>query len=464
MKPKLTLPALLPVPAFALAFALAFAPAGCGSAAFIQDPQRPALFGEEVDSVVVEPFRVAPNTKTGINEVDQGLFQELLSEEIRKRPFLRVFPEAPTELPNTIVLEGRLETFEVQDLPGKEVFLRVIHLGVELRVRRGGGTDEPQAIRRELSYQKVYVPSETIPVMSFDLRSAVTEIAEQLAEAMYPTAVSGDLPLATGSDPAAGLELGHPLLLRGNGYAADHRYDRARKLWRYLLFDPSFPEEREPGAPKLFRISPRTLKLLREGDMEEDVVKELEPLTRLEPEELVDFRELLRGALGGFVPEESELLTVADHRRDRVHLNLAAAHRNLALLDWLDGRYDRAVYHLARAYANYPEQEYLAKWLRIQKARKLLPKGYTNEEAITLHLRLPPPRGMALQPGSAEDALFAPVVFEQAPPPPGTEGAAPGKEKEQGGAEQRPVELRPVELPPASGLPPIEAAERAKRR
>jgi hypothetical protein len=429
MKPKLTLPALLPVPAFALAFALAFAPAGCGSAAFIQDPQRPALFGEEVDSVVVEPFRVAPNTKTGINEVDQGLFQELLSEEIRKRPFLRVFPEAPTELPNTIVLEGRLEAFEVQDLPGKEVFLRVIHLGVELRVRRGGSTDEPQAIRRELSYQKVYVPSETIPVMSFDLRSAVTEIAEQLAEAMYPTAVSGDLPLATGS-----------------------------------VFDPSFPEEREPGAPKLFRISPRTLKLLREGDMEEDVVKELEPLTRLEPEELVDFRELLRGALGGFVPEESELLTVADHRRDRVHLNLAAAHRNLALLDWLDGRYDRAVYHLARAYANYPEQEYLAKWLRIQKARKLLPKGYTNEEAITLHLRLPPPRGMALQPGSAEDALFAPVVFEQAPPPPGTEGAAPGKEKEQGGAEQRPVELRPVELPPASGLPPIEAAERAKRR
>ena len=68
-----------------LAFALALAPAGCGSAAFIQDPQRPALFGEEVDSVVVEPFRVAPNTKTGINEVDQGLFQELLSEEIRKR-------------------------------------------------------------------------------------------------------------------------------------------------------------------------------------------------------------------------------------------------------------------------------------------------------------------------------------------------------------------------------------------
>ncbi len=442
---------------------------GCTGPAVIKDPARPPLFGKEVDSLVVEPFRLSENTGTGLNEVDLALFRELFAEELRQRPFLRVFSEPPTELPNTVVLEGKLLEFEVRDLPGDELFLREIHIKAELRARYGGENDVAETIRRDYSFQKIYLPDQEIPVASFDLRDAAGELAGILAEVIYPSGISAALPLAVGVDPESELKLGHPLLLRGNGFAINHRFERARSIWRYLLFDPTFGGEREDGKEpeQLFRITRRGLRLLAKAGLDEETLGQIEPMVVREPMELVEFRQLLRSMLGGIKKIEGDILNLADHREDRRHLNLAAAHGNLGMLYWLERRHDRAAYHLARAYLNYPRGQYLEKWSEIQTARKLLPEDIDEEEAISLYYRLPPPRGMLLEPGPVEAALFTPVAFEEPPRPEGEEGSERGGEEEGTGGE---VELQPVERPPVgegepssdSGLPPIEAPVRAQ--
>ncbi len=442
---------------------------GCTGPAVIKDPERPPLFGEEVDSLVVEPFRLSEETRTGLNDSDLAVFREVLSENFRQRAFLRVFAEAPTELPNTVILEGELLEFEVRDLPGDELFLREIHIKVELRARYGGDNDVAETIQRDYSFQKIYLPDQEIPVASFDLRDAAGELAEILAEVMYPSGISEALPLAVGVDPESNLKLGHPLLLRGNRFAMNHRFERARSIWRYLLFDPTFGGDREDGKEReqLFRITRRSLHLLEKAGLEEETLEQIEPLVVNEPMELVEFRQLLRSMLGGIRKVEGDILNMADHWEDRRHLNLAAAHRNLGILYWLESRYDRAAYHLARAYLNYPREEYLEKWAEIQRARKMLPEDLDEEEAISLFYRLPPPRGMLLEPGPAEAALFTPVAFEEPPRPEGEERGESGRQEEGSGGE---VELQPVERPPVgegeqsgeSELPPIEAPVRAQ--
>jgi len=429
---------------------------GCAGLNAISDPERPGMFGEEVDSIVVQPFELGQDLKTPLNDAQRKLFRELLVEQIETQPDLRIFEQAPTELPNTLIMEGRLTEFEVEELPSREFFYRAIHIGLELALRSGDQGDVFRRMKRRLSYQKIYLPEVTVPVVEFDLRDAVTEIITQLTDSMFPVGIEGDIPLANGSDPVTGTAFGHPLLLRGNNMAADGRYSKARKLWRLVLFDPSQPVEEE-----LFRISPRSLFLLKADDVSAAMLKRLEPVATDEPMDLVDFRGAVREVVGGFNRLEPKLLKLGNHHKDTLHLNLAAAHRNLAVLYWIESRLDLAVYHLARAYANYPQSGYVSKWAKIQEERNLIPEGLDGEEAIALYMRLPSPRGARLEPGVVENTLFPPVVFEtrgEAPPAGAPSGASGG------GAPLRPVELPPP--PPEvgaqpSGLPPVQSPEQA---
>ncbi len=240
---------------FRLAAAAFFAGAlallqGCAGLNAISDPERRGMFGEEVDSIVVQPFELGQDLKTPLNDVQQKLFRDLLVERIETEPDLRIFEQAPTELPNTLIMEGRLTEFELEELPSREFFYRAIHIGLELALRTGDQGVIFRRMKRRLSYQKIYLPDDEVPVAEFDLRDAVTEIITQLTDTMFPIGIEGNIPLADGSDPVTGTAFGHPLLLRGNNMAADGRFSKARKLWRLVLFDPSQPAEEE-----LFRIS-----------------------------------------------------------------------------------------------------------------------------------------------------------------------------------------------------------------
>ena len=421
------------------------------------------MYGEVVDSIVVEPFIFDPNLKTPLNASQKNLFKELLITELQGQPHLRVFDTPPTQLPNTLIIAGRLTEFEVRDLPGKEFFLREIHLGVELRFRKGNETATSRRVMRRLSYQKIYLPDVTVAAIDFDLHAAISEITVQFTEIMYPSTVEGGIRLATARDPVIGIALGHPTLRRGNQMAADGRFARAKELWRLVLFDPTQPEEEE-----LFRISPRTLLLLEKQGIDKGMLRRLAPLTRLEPRDLLDFRNAVRRQLGGFDRIEPILLKVADHHRDARHLNLAAAHRNLAVLFWMESRKDLVSYHLARAQANYPNKEYLEKWIKVQQSRDLIPVELLDDEAMALYMRLPAPRSTIVSPGVAEESLFPPLVFESSGTEPvPTEKSVPvPADSGESDAPLKPVPIGPPPSPDADSadLPPVQSPEQADRQ
>ncbi|MCZ6842661.1 MAG: hypothetical protein O7G32_07510 [SAR324 cluster bacterium] len=427
--------------------------AACTPRNAIVSPERTPLFGEVVDSIVVEPITETPDLATGLNADDIKLFQQELSSQFARRPSLRVFAEPPSALENTLIITGQLIEFEVQDLPGEDFFLRAIHMGIQLSLRTANQEQASRTLRRRMSYQKIYLPGEGVPVVNFDLKKAAEEIAELLSEVMFPTELEGALPLADGRDPDTGKDMAHPLLLKGIEHALDDEFVRAAESWRLVLFDPTQKPFRrikiELWAEKPFRLSRRSFGLLRKQGVEEETLNLLEPLKTKSPMTLVDFREELRELLGGISKIESTIMTAANHEEDRIRLNLAAAHRNLAALYWLESRYDLAVYHLARAWANYPRQEYVAKWNKIQQARGILTEDLPPEEGIALYLRIPPPRTVRLRPGIAENSLFVPAVFEQerSQAVPSSESAAPPSRPEQSGV------LRPVVLPPPPGSP-----------
>ena len=434
---------------------------GCVSGPAIRDPEFEPLYGEIVDSIVVLPYVTADGVKTPLNSSQISLFQEQLITQLETQRNLRLFEEPPTELPNTLVIESRIAEFDVQDRPGKEFFLRSIHMVLQWRFRTGDQKSTSRRISRKYSFQKIYPPDTPIPALDFDLPTSISEITEQLVEIMYPTAIAGAVPLADASDPVLGDSLGHPKLLEGIAMAEEGRFAKAKDLWRLVLFDPTQPEEEE-----LFRVSPRTLALLKQEGVEEDLIRRLRPLTEEDPEDLLDFRNAVRSELGGFHQIEPILLKLAHHHTDTRHLNMAAAHRNLAALYWMESRFDLMSYHLARAYANYPDEEYLEKWTKLQQNRDFIPVEYTNREAIGLYMRLASPRSTWVVPGVAENSLFPPVVFEApAPPPNTTEGSTTAPvESSKDDEPLKPVKLAPLSAPAegdSEDLPPVQPPERA---
>lgn len=435
---------------------------GCGKGFVIDEPTRRARFGPVVDSVVVEPFLRGPQLATEINTSDFSEFERQLAEEVGTRPFLKTFAEPPTELPNTLILQGILTQFQVEELAGEEFSLRNIHVAVELRARTADQTSAGITIVRRLSYQKVYLPSDRIPVLAFDLHNAAKEMARLLVEAFFPEEVAGGIPLEMAVDPVTGDELGHPTLIKGNKFAVAKRFARAKRLWQVLLFSPT-QRQKEP----LYKVTPRTLHLLKKKGVEEGVLERLTPLTREDPEDLVEFREMLHEVMGRDADLEKLLFPLADHKKDRTHLNLAAAHGNLAILFWLDGRYDLTSYHLAKAYANYPKPKYLEKWVGIQEAREIIPDDIPQEELIGLYMRLPPPWTVGNRPGSVENGLFRPAVFRTPAAAPSTAGGRARETEAPTRAADDYQELQPVLRPPPDdekeqeGLPPIEAPESA---
>ncbi|MCH7479281.1 MAG: hypothetical protein IIA14_14420 [SAR324 cluster bacterium] len=433
-----------------LALLLTLVTLGCTKADVIRDPLRAPILPEVVDSVVVELPKAAAGLT--VNPVDLETLRDLLRDELQSRPKLSTFDEPPTKLPNTVIVSLELTEHEVRDQPGEGLFLRAIHLGGILSLKTAGGEAPWPPIARRLSFQKVYLPEDEIPVGSFDLHMALVELAAQFAEAVYPTPLEAPIPLRLAEDPVSGESLANPMLLRGNKFAAEGRFRQARNLWSLVLFDPT-----APPTENTYRISLRSLFRLREDGLPAEVLEKLEPLVNEANADLITFRENLREALDGPSPHDGKILERAIHERDRIQLNLAAAHANLAAVNMVEKRLDLTAYHLARGYALYPLPGLALDWGSVQKKRNLYPGALPEREALTLYLKAPPPRGLTVRPGMFEQEAIPMSEFrdpqmaaEQKPVPEGEEGA---------------VRLTPVKLPPVEGdargarddLPPIES-------
>ncbi|MEE8396891.1 MAG: hypothetical protein V3S29_12605 [bacterium] len=428
---------------------------GCGLAGRVEAPQREPMFGAGVDSVVVLPFTVAEGSPVSARDV--SVLGQQLAAELAARPHLKIFEKAPTDLPNTITVAPRLILAQRREVSGTDFLLREYHLRVQMTVRRSGTEEPAKVIRRSYSYQKVVLADEEKPQPGETLRVIAGELAEQLAEALYPETGAEPFDLDTALDFSTGKAFARARLLLGNSLAEGNSFDMASNLWRLVLFEPI--EEKDDET--LFLLSARSLELLRQQGVEDEAVTALEAMMTDDPEELIEFRDRVRIVLGGVTEEEGKILVIAKFEDEVIHRNLTAAHANLGAVALFDKRYDIAAFHTARAYLTYPSPERLEKWAEIQRKRNMIPGDLSDEAAMRFYARLPPPRGVVWKPGSRDRKMIPGGVIEPMPPPPPPDEEAAGPETAQAQSlPLQPIERSPVADPGPGGaendLPPIQ--------
>ncbi len=423
--------------------------------------QRPDVLGPVVDSIVVQPFEKALAIK--LNSADLALFQELLVAEFRTRPTVRVFPRPPTTLPNTAVITGLLTHFEDREQSGEGLFLRTLNLSVTLLVRLGADKDPAITVQRDYTYQRVYPAGMAVTTFEFDLHNAVQELCASLGESLMPGPPQ-KLVLERAVDQGTGQDFSHPYLAKGINEAQAGRYDNAITEFSLALYDPG-----GPTGERRYRVSDRTLERLAQRDVGPEPLAKLKPLTKLNPMTLVPFRAEVRKVLGEESPLEPQVLQMADAQRDKVELNLARAHENMARVYHVLKRLDLEAYHLSRAYAWDPHRALANAWITLQLARNLVPQDMDGRAFLELYLRVPGPDAAVVQGGafdrtvlpppaiaevapvkapaaaskaSRQDAASAPAIVPTALPPTAVPSPAAGA--------LQPVPLQPVAVPPAS--------------
>lgn len=470
--PRRIAPALLLIPV---------ALAGCsllGGEAAVHEPPLPHRLPERIETVVLEPFGQAEGA--GMNPADLDFWRGEVERALGQRPRLQAAGEAPTSLPSVARLEATVTTFAVDEAEAGGLFLRTVDAGAELRVSFPNADTPPRTLQRRLSYQKIYGGQETVPARTFDVQSALIELADQVAQALRP-ADWRPLELATATDPDTGAELAVPVLRRANRFASQGLIRRAQSLWEVVLFRPG-----AAGAPpedERYRVNRRTLNQLRIGEAPKSLLDQLEDWVDTEPTAFVRLRSELRDDVEGLGGYEERVLELADLQGYRTHLNLAAAHYNLGVVYRAQHRYDLAAHHLAMAYAHNPAPAVLEAWGVLQATRRLIAGDQQAfQQAVRRHLRLPPPHTASVLPGSVAAAVLPgsalrerllqrrlaaiagrtvePMEVElpdaggQAEPGPAAPGpGAGGAEATPDAGETQPVELQPVEVQPVEVAP-----------
>ncbi len=449
----------LPVPVL-LSLLLPALLAACSTTWVVTRPAPPGLLGPEVDSVVVRSF--AADDGIALNEADVGLFGLQLREVLGTRPQLRTFDDPPTRLPNTVLLDGRLDAYEASEESDDGLVLRTLRLTVTVAVHASApvrGRKEPPplaVVTRSVDWRKLY-PGATVSALPLDLAHAAEEIAGQIVQALVPAPAGEDIRLYDGRDPATGRVQAHDALIKGNRFAVVRLYDKARQAWRRVLFDPTTGDPSE----RRYQISTQTLNQLRLAGLDSSDWAPVQALLGEAPRALVPFRQRLRELAGRPLENEGLVLTLADAYAAYAHLNLSAAHANLALVDSMERRRDTAAYHFAAAWAHNPAPALLVRWADLQRKRGVYPPGLDEADAARLYLRLPPPRTALVRPGGFARAVLPPPAFGAADAAASTEPVAPAPAPAVAPDEaptQQSAVPQPVARPPATAPTPSSGA------
>ncbi|MDH5751473.1 MAG: hypothetical protein OEZ59_03540, partial [Deltaproteobacteria bacterium] len=335
--------------------------AGCQALTWLAPAEKHSPLPPEIDRLVMEPVM----RSVGVNLSDEQLtlFQTELMEAMNAHEGLSVLEVPPSYLPNTAVMAGVLRHYQFSEQwRGGGFLLRSIVLTLDFIVRPMEGKGELSRGSRTITWQKVYPPEAEnpegaeIPEADEDLKAAVRELGAGLAENQRPVPLPAPIVVDDAREIGSGKAWGVPALLKGNRYARGGVYEQARSLWRVVLFNP---EGNEPAGESLYRLTDRSLALLMQHGWSLEQVAVIEPLTRLGPLTLEDYREQLRQLRKGRLEDEGLILAVSEFHRERLHYNAGAAHGNLGMLFALEARYDLATYHLARAYLHNPAGGYL---------------------------------------------------------------------------------------------------------
>lgn len=350
----------------------------------VETPVFPYRLTPRINIIVIEPFSQLFSAE--IAEADLAFFENELRTQLESRPDMLTVDEPPHELPSVAFLSGTVSGFQVRERQGDGIYMRTIEMSASIEVRFQASNDRPFRIDRKYAYQKVYLPDETVSTVLFDTQNALIELADTFAQALLPVGENPPIILEDATDPDTKETYVVPALANGNRFAAQNRYGKAITLWEVVLFQPEYGPE-EAG----YRIARRALFKLDEEGMNGEDLDRLRPLAANPPVPFVELRTKIREVLGKISPMEDRILALANERENRVHLNIAAAHRNLAEYYSLHKRKDLAVYHFAMAFAHKQSEQNLDSWGVMQSGRQLIPGGLSDLEALRIYLRVPPP-------------------------------------------------------------------------
>lgn len=403
-----------------------------------------------IEGVAIMPLTTAPGA--GMNDQDREFLRQQIRARIDTHVPIKSFDAPPNALPSIAVLNGEITHFRTEDLPGEQIYVRMVDIGASFALTYQASEDPPHPFMREFSYQKVYRAGEQVAAELFDVQNALIEFAQLVDAEFYPSTDLDRFDPVTARDEDSGEVAPVRTLMIANEHAAQLRYPLAVRFWRLALFDPN--GER---VPRLFKVTRLSAGLLREEGVPEDVLKVLEEeFLDAGPVDFVTFREGLRDELGGPSKFEDRIGELSLYQDARAHYNLAAAHANLARMSRAERKPDLATYHYALAWAHTRDPQYLEAWKAIQTERRLLPAGLTDVQAIKVFLSQPPPNTARHLPGPFDEKVLPPSDVRKA-------GMA-GIIRRAGGATAseplEPIEMQfePVPLEP---LPPQPAARQS---
>ncbi|MGK5090625.1 hypothetical protein WDW89_01265 [Deltaproteobacteria bacterium TL4] len=300
----------------------------------------------------------------------------------------------------------RQQAFEFVEVSFEE---RVIHRVLDLQIRLiVTSTKTSQVLYQKdeiISFQQSYLGEDAIreiPSAEHEMQKLGQKLFQRFLEKLNPALRTKTLVLETGSAPvpwtAKLVDLGHPGILSGNRFAVRGEYERAIKIWNYVIFAPYVFESSEH-----FHFTDTVYAQLNAALLPRVVIQ---PLLKLHEQtfNLIEIDRILIKLLSRDQFQNYGMIIKSHARtsKNRDSKNLAAAHYNLGSVYQLLNKMKLAPYHFAQANAWSPKAKYAQAWTDIQhELGNYNPLDTLMDRTIEEAGKQPPPPEALVQPSLA---------------------------------------------------------------
>ncbi len=264
----------------------------------------------------------------------------------------------------------RKRIFDFVEVPYKE---RAIHRTLDLNILFTVVSARTNKVlyknTEKVSFQQSYIDEEEIllmPLSQYEMERLGRLLIRRFLEKINPSLSRKALALEIGTAPlplSLGMaDVGHPRILNGNRYAVIQDYERAIKIWNYVVFSPQ-PFVRA----EVFEFTDKVYARLKSAKLPPRIIQSLLELHN-DSFNLEELNEILPKLIGqrNYQIYSSIIKTHARTSRNRDSLNLAAAHYNLGAVYQLQNKLSLAAYHFAQANAYNPNEKYAQAWTDVQ--------------------------------------------------------------------------------------------------
>lgn len=325
---------------------------------------------------------------------------------------------------------ARKKVFDFVEVPYNErIIHRTLDLNIQFTVMQPKTADIIYKNTERISFQQSYVGEDSIlliPLAEDEMERLGRELARRLLEKLNPALPRKMLSLEQGSSPMlwGSIDMGHPRILSGNRYAVTKDYQKAIKIWSYVVFAPQVF-----SSSDLFIFNKTVFAKLKATHLPQSVLK---PLIELNGQEFEakDFDGILIKLLGIKTFQRYGPIIKAHTNASKTteNLNLASAHYNLGSVYRLQNQLNLAAFHFAQANAYNPKVKYAQAWTDVQhELGDYNPLDTLMDRTIETAEKLNPPSEALIQPQKKLDSDI--------------------ELKETNSITDEPLTIEPVELP-----------------